>query len=593
MPPSESDSATSQEQQRFPFAITAVAPDGSGNWDYDCRITIFDGRNRIQGGGNGRVNLDLRKGLYVVRLVSAGSMTEKVIVHEGPTDLDIKGPVRSSALPASDTRDHHEYYIGPARQFSRESTTDAPPSSAGSCRLMIMFRTRDMEENGAFAGVDLGSLQTPDGDVVTSFQDEDLARDPGAGWAIFSACLKPGPYLLINEENADQIVMPIHLFSGWDNLMFVPVDMTRGGGREEKSPRVNLSRASLDMVAHDRGFEPDDGFSQKIDASVQVLGKRFGAIPENIRTAAINGKFDHPLAGLIGACAHFLRDEPDPNLEAAMLRNLWSLMPGSPDVIGLFFLSLRRKDSQRPTDLAALLAAAEAAFGKSIAALLPLATPPMLRPTLDAIIALSQELPDLIAARSWLETASISDYAAGPWGVFDGSPMVSLVVSAQRSVQAPLSHQKLYPIVKSVFSLTLDLARRADWAISKDATIKSIAESPLALELGRTQLGAKLQELQVQFFPDLIGANDTVSDVVSKIRDQSDNIMHIGVSSSLPQWLLDMAQDVVAQEDIDSMARDLARRAQVPIRVAASALQLAKGSKSTSDGTAPTLEAGA
>lgn len=553
------------EELTFPFAITAVRPGDGGGWDYDCEITIFDGRNNIQSRGNGSVNLDLPKGLYVVRLVSAGTMTETVLSHEGPTREFIKAAKRSSALPASDTEESHEYYSGPARHFSRASTAEAPAWAAGPCRLMIMFRTRDLNETATFDGADFGSLQTLGGEIVTNFSDSDLSQDQNYGWSIFSTCLKPGTYLILNEVDGDGIVMPIHLFAGWDSLVFIPFDK-----------RVHLARASVDMVAHDRGFEPNDGFTQKIDAAVQVLGKRFGEIPDAVRMGAIYSKFEHPLAGLIGACAHFLGDNRDTGLEEAMMRNLWALMPGSPDVIGLLFLSWRRSAFDRPRDFLSLLARAEAAFGKSIAGFLPLATPPMLRPILEAIISQSQEIPDLIAEQSWLETASISDYTAGPWAIFDGGPMVSLAMSIQKTTHNPLSHQKLYPIVKTVFSTTLRLARRADWEISKNATIKSIAETPVARELGRTQLGAKLQELQIQFFPELIAADDTVADVVSKIRDKGETFLQVGVSSRLPPWLLDMAQDVVKRDDIDSMTRDLANRAQVPLRVAAAALRLAQ-----------------
>ena len=330
-------------------------------------------------------------------------------------------------------------------------------------------------------------------------------------------------------------------------------------------------------MAHDTGFNPNDWLSQKVDAAIQVLGKHFGAMPDEIRIGAVYNKFQHPLAGLIGACAHFQSDISNDHLETAMLRNLWNLMPGSPDVIGLLFLSWSRKGKMRPRSLADILRLAERAFGESIQNCFPLAIPPMLRPALDAIVLQSQETPDLIEARSWLETASLSDYAAGPWAIFDGSPMLSVLLAMEK-VANPLSHQKLYPIVKNVFSHGLDLARRADWEISKNATIKSIADTPVARELGRTELGARLSELQVEFLPNLVAADDTVADVVSKIRDQGEVIMQVGVSSSLPPWLLDMAQKAVSTEDIDMMARDLAKRAQVPLRVASAALELARSS---------------
>lgn len=556
----------------FPFIIRVIRPDGSeDDLDYDCQVTIFDGRNRINGRGNGFISIELPKGLYVVRLVSAGSMTETVVVHESRTDRQFTAPLRSSALPTSDARESHEYYTEPAERFSRVSTVDAPESVAGSSRLMIMFRTREMSEGEKISRIDLGSLQTPAGEIVSLFDGDDLEREPAAGWSVFSTCLKPGPYFLINEERGEQIVMPIHLFDGWDSLIFIPVEK-----------RVHLERASLDMVVHDSGFAPNDAFSQKVDAAIQVLGKHFGDMPQEIRSGAIYRKFDHPLAGLIGACAHFQSDFSDEYLEAAMLRNLWKLMPRSPDVIGLLFLSWFRKGSQRPRDINEILQRAEIAFGENIVDCFPLSVPPMLRPTLDAIIAQSQETPDIIEARSWLETASISNFAAGPWAIFEGGPMLSLVMAVKRAAHNPLSHQKLYPMVKSVFAKGLDLARRADWEISKNATIKSIASTPVARELGRTELGAKLRDLQIVFLPNLVSGDDTVADVVSKIRASGGAVMESGVKSALPSWLLDMAQKTAIDGDIDAMARDLASRAQVPLRLASAALDLAKNSTRTS-----------
>ncbi|MCM2435830.1 hypothetical protein [Agrobacterium rosae] len=567
----------------FPFVVQVIRADRQGeDTDYNCQITVFDGRNMIREVGTGWISTELPRGLYVVRLVSAGSMAETVVVHEAKTEQVLTAPMRSSALPTSDARESHEYYSGPAQLFSQRSTAEAVDSLKGSSRLMIMFRGREKIDEAAEAQVDFGMLQTPNGEIVSCFGGSETVHDVEYGWSIFSCCLKPGPYLLIKEEEGGRIVMPIYLFEGWDSLMFVPVQK-----------RVHFERASLDIVPHNAGFDPTDDLSQKVDAAIQVLGKHFGTMPDDIRIGAVYNKFKHPLAGLIGACAHFQSNNRDDRLENTMLRNLWKMMPGSPDVIGLLFLSWSHRGKTRPKRLAEILQLAERAFGESVENCFPLAVPPMLRPTLDAIVLQSQETPDLIEARSWLETASLSDYAAGPWAIFDGSPMLSFALDMQ-SVANPLSHQKLYPIVKNVFSHGLDLARRADWEISKNATIKSIADTPVARELGRTELGARLRELQVEFFPDLVAADDTVADVVSKIRDQGEIIMQVGVSSSLPPWLLDMANKAVSTEDMDTMARNLARQARVPLRVASAALELARssGALKSADGTTNFQEMG-
>jgi hypothetical protein len=160
-----------------------------------------------------------------------------------------------------------------------------------------------------------------------------------------------------------------------------------------ESATILMSRWSehADRNNPDIGFDPDDRVADAIDLALRGLQSDVEVLPNRILNILIQGKFDNPMLGLLGA--HFLlrRGKFDQSLLSMVLYNMNNLMPGSPDVAALAIMA--RANVGLDVD-----------FGRPV-------NPPMLRPALDALYDLNarrDEYADLIPTGSLIE--SIAPY---------------------------------------------------------------------------------------------------------------------------------------------------------------------------------------
>lgn len=534
-----------------PTDFFVQAADLKGGSDASAKIKIFDGHGALCGEGDGSVSLKLPKGLYTARIERFGEMREEVIIHRETTDREVDIPRRNSAMPMSDTTHTHEFLQCSAIKYSTQSTFKQIGIDKNWPRLMIMVRgSGEQSDQGVQFFSDL-VLFNSNGRRVSNFAIDQKQPPQSDVFAVYSALLKPGNYILSSLSGKRRQMLPISLNGGWDNFIFIPY---------QKRPK--LSASSIKVVRHDDGYDPNDELSAKIDAALLGLGSRLDLLNPEDRSAALYGKFSHPLLGLIGAHSHFLGKDRKEKLEAMVLSNLWSLMPGAPDVIALLLMKLDRDEGNFPQSKAELDEEAKRAFGEKISGLLPLTFPPMLNSAMQAIMRATQSLPDLVKEESWLEAAGNSSFGSGPWALWDQPtwhhPDSKEPIRKTYGIAMP-STQKLYPAIKKA------IANVSIHATSEIIAQASIVQFINPTQFNITQLMKDVNERVPDYSLGLAGPSvkkmETIRDLMRQIRETATprfrDEASMGTSSFKPHsqvedWLVNLVHHQIAEDSFDA-----------------------------------------
>ena len=372
--------------EKFPFKITVRSRSGIGQ---DSEVRVLDGRDTLVGDGFGGVQLDLAPGLYAVQVERAGVYVEKVLRHAGPTDETIDEPLRFSAVPAADTATSHEYYQGPAMEFSEKATA---PTLGGDDKASLFIFLR--AASGAAKRVSLDTVQLRildyDGNEVTRLDHARTKRNDGDGWIAFMAPAPAGSWVLRHDapEGAASPAreMAIATFHGWQSQVF----MTISDGLLFGSASVLMSRA---------GFQPFDRLPQAVDSALAGLQNGTNTLLRDERQMLLYGKFDNPMLGLIGA--HVLLQDPDADAGTieTVLGNMGSLLgPNSPDTRALELIVARRRG--RPVDPK------------------PFERPPIMRAGLEAVLEAAAAHPSLVPQGGVLDRIAAQRFADSPWSTW-------------------------------------------------------------------------------------------------------------------------------------------------------------------------------
>ena len=366
--------------ESFPLRVTS---------EPDVRVTIYDGWGNVVAEGSEYLVRDLPRGFYEIRTELAGEIEEELIRHDRRRDEPhrARSPRRYSPAPLDGAVTSHEYYTEPAEKWSRMDTCEAPIGGEGpaASRVFLFVRAVSREQ---VTGGDLTAglrMTTPEGKVLCepSVDREHIRRDDAAGWVAFSADVACRT-IFLDYRGEPARTVPIHFYSGWETQLFL-----LHYGR----PRFEALR--FFMAPKGAGFRARDEVARNVDLGLTGLQNRTNLLPRRVMDDLLNGKFDNPIEGLIGA--HFLLGEPQPDAWRIdlVLGNLKGLLPNSPDVRALEILGARRLG--RPINPE------------------PLSEPPMLRAGLEAVIAASAEVRGLIPRESLLDRISSRVFADTPW----------------------------------------------------------------------------------------------------------------------------------------------------------------------------------
>jgi predicted flap endonuclease-1-like 5' DNA nuclease len=447
--------------RKYPFCIDII-----GAAPEDTRLTVYDGWDKILKEGQGKVKLNLPRGLYRVRADRVGVSWEKVFRHEGETREVLNQPLRVSATPVFDTATSQKYYAYTSQDLSQKDSR-APlgdPGDKPHSRLFIFIRAISQEQ---YQGADLAAhlrLLNWQGELVSDFSPSETIRDNSYGFMAFSAPTASGPYLLRYEGEPPR-EMPLQILPHRSTQIFL---LYHGSLRFETA-KIFLPHASLP-------FNPDDRLTQVVDAALTTLQQGGDSFPEDATRMLLEGKFEDPMLGLLGA--HLLLRQKD--LEERYLNivigNLGHMISSSPDFQSLELLACERLGQKLP--------------------LKPFYQPPMLRAGLEAVLRFSIEYPELTPEKGLLECVAPRLYVDSPWTSWDLTGVCELLYGQAGGPDVSLlSSDWLATYLKEAIQDKLKWGREIDLKeLARQAGVTTNLVANVYQALGGTSLVDRLQE---------------------------------------------------------------------------------------------------
>lgn len=331
-------------------------------------LTIYDHSFKPLQSGIGKIEARLPIGLYDLEVSIANQRERKSIslldpLTVGANEWDIKA---STAAPISGPLPARDLHEEKARLHSRAPTLN-PAILAGDCRLFIFFRTVRRDRRGElqkptqrfWSGF---KLRARDGRLVSEFADG-VRSHVEEGWCAVTVDLAEGCYILSGPGAKDEeICVPLWLQPLYETQLFVPV--------EDGHPIFD--GLTLTMAPKSDGFDPQKQGETEYAAAL-LAGFRRG---ENLMNPALvrgmlDNKFYNPFAGIVAVHGLLRMKEPDRQLLRQVIDNLRATLGNHPDVVALELISRQSSDAV-------------------------LTSPPILRLSLDGVLARSASEPEII-----------------------------------------------------------------------------------------------------------------------------------------------------------------------------------------------------
>jgi hypothetical protein len=330
----------------------------------------------IQDTSNGlRIEVDLHRGLYVVRGTLGGESCELPVRVKGGMTIYAPVPQRRTSVTYWGAESTHEYYSSPARDYSHKHTTAALEEGNDSAGLFVFTRARDRESYQARNGLEQAAaqlyLETPLKKVVALKSPHVAIHSDG--WLALSARAPAGDYFLHDLEARRTTLVP--LYPKWQTQLFLTFD-----------DRVLHRTLVIVLALIEEGFRPEGGAARAVDLGLAVLTSGRGILPVEARNILAGDKLENPMLGLIAAWAALGSFHPRVALDGKLLDRLEQLLPDSPDV-AVLRMALARRTGERVNPQ-------------------PIGRPPMLRAAMCELIALANERHQVVADENLLDDIS-------------------------------------------------------------------------------------------------------------------------------------------------------------------------------------------
>ena len=371
-------------------------------------VRVLDAGLREVAAGTHSLKAELDPGIYRVVAQVPGSSQEKLVVVEAGKPVSV-GDFRlawDSVAPHGQSRSRHEYQTDPAVRVSHQTHANL----GGNARLLVYVRTPGKPG----AGVPSFRILNAKGETSAAFPEVG-EHNGDAGWAACSLTLPAGTYQIEHSTPLGLRAQTIFADDNWQTQMFVPWSDT-----------VDFGSAVLHMRRPAQGFEPAN-FRQytKTEAALDGLADhRLVLNPADIDDF-LNGKFEDPMLGLIGAYALLLQNEVDYGRLGVISDNLLNLIPHSPDARLLHFIA--------------------ASSGVAPAAAPPGGWPVFTEPPLFAfgcerLLDFASRIKDVCPAASWLGRISMSLSTGSTWTRWDPALDASeAMTKLKREINARIS----------------------------------------------------------------------------------------------------------------------------------------------------------
>jgi hypothetical protein len=374
--------------ERKSYKLTVGAPQ-------DAVVQVLDGQDNVVGGPG---STTLPQGVYSVRAEIAGRIAEQMVRLTRDRTINVNPP-RFSSAPIAEATNSHEYYSYPAQDLSTKKSAPALGPGPHTSSLFVFIRTPRQElYHGETLAQGLVLLDAA-GNVASTFAAGETVVDTH-GFVAFTADVTPGAYRLVSSGDGSR-ELGLEVPAGWQLQVFLIF-------RE----RVLLESATLFMARPNVGFRREDEVASDVDLALKALQNRAAPLPEAAKHRLLEGKFDNPMLGLLGAHLVLRLPKPERWYVDMVLGNLLGLIGPEPDVLALQLMAAERFDLPPGP--------------------VRLSRPPMLRAGFEGVTSVAAKMPDVIEEGSLFEQVSTRLYADSPWVTWE-----PLVRDAEVPPEAP------------------------------------------------------------------------------------------------------------------------------------------------------------
>lgn len=359
--------------------------------DSATEVFVIDGEFNLKDRGIGYLKTALEPGIYKVK-VRAGFETQEqtIILRDHDQVVDIPRFSFVSPAPLSETAKTHEFHIGAAESESRQVHVSA--GNGSSIFIFVRDWTSDTwpaqtEPSYPNPGADL-SLHDLHGKTIADLGHDGRRSAEWEPWAGCNVELNAGCYLLnLKIPGGKVLEQTIVAASGWQTQVFL---LLKNWGDQPQERRADVLNAAILMAPMGQGFESNSN-SQRL-AELARLGLANGrrVLSEDVRQI-LDGKFENPMLGILGAHLLLLDTEPDLALLNVVVNNLQNLLGHThPDVEALALKTDPHGNQQ-------------------------FAIPPMLRKSWNLIVNATVTGLDLVPDDSLAEKISTAVWGSDPW----------------------------------------------------------------------------------------------------------------------------------------------------------------------------------
>jgi hypothetical protein len=376
--------------------------------DDTADVYVIDSSFRVVKRGQGKSNIfQIKPGIYTIRVrVGFENKEQDVILTDKPEKVAFEAVEFPSAIPLFKTALTHEYQIAAAEKESRKIHVKKGEGS------WIFIFTRDWSSTISTDQTQTTSVPHQglkiignNNELLVDFESgKDIAFD--SDYDAWSACnieLTPGQYRLsVDIEPGKSIEQTITACLGWQTQAFL---LQKNYDYKESSQKrradltntgILMTRGSADSQHTQMkigGFNSQDPKMKLLDLARIGLANSHQILPDEIIERILNGKFENPMLGIIGAYLLLKNKKTKIKLLEQVVNNLRRILgEGTHPDLEALVLRVKGKNSSYNFNL-----------------------PPMLRQSWLQVIKSTANSPDLIPSDSFACQNSERILSDEPW----------------------------------------------------------------------------------------------------------------------------------------------------------------------------------
>jgi hypothetical protein len=427
------------------FNLSIIA--NGSSWRF-ANILIYNGYNELVAKEYGRITKSLPMGLYRVSVEMNETITEKMIRLDKDVIETIEIPVTASSVLGSKFSTSHEYYSDNAVEWSKKPTAKKLTAKSVSSIFLFLRYTDIKSKNSVTKKESLGQnfhILNKNREKVYTLDAKNVKQDKRYGWLTFHAAVPQGQYYLLYMGKIQREI-PLYAFPQWQTQIFLTYNALPVFG----SLKILIGNPK-------KGFDPNDEKIYQIDAILQKLYNGIYYLPDAVLTDLAYGKWENPMAGILGAYMYLNSDKTDKdNLFKMVMKNLETKILkdcDAPDLIALKILyALHLKKAYKG---------------------LPLTQPCMLLSGMKAAIKASSQNPAVIQSGEIAESTIVNLYSDIVWTSYKPMPVANLTevikkkASANKKVISKRAVPKKVSLSKQAAIYTLPKKQKTDSVVLK------------------------------------------------------------------------------------------------------------------------------